>query len=192
VTLIPTIKLGLWNAWILTLFVLIHPYIMLIVDKLAGTGDINKKMGDDPAEQGKNPAVPIPTLLLFGLFILSIFLPLKLGTEWFYAGVTIYLIGAAMFMTAINTAAKTPSGQLFTEGMYRYSRHPLYLSFLIIFLGISLASASWLFLLLSMGWMTFPISQVRAEEQGCLEIFGSQYREYMSRTPRWLGVPKSK
>lgn len=185
----PTFEIGLWNAWILMLFMVLHPLIMKLVDSAVGTGSINKKMGEVPVAEGKKRPFPIPTLLLTLLFAYSIFLPLKLGSIWFYAGFTIYLVGAAMFLNAIITAAKTPLGQIFTSGIYRYSRHPLYLAFLIIFVGISVATASWLFLLLSLGWMIFPISQVNMEEQGCLETFGTEYQEYMNRTPKWLGMP---
>jgi protein-S-isoprenylcysteine O-methyltransferase Ste14 len=30
-----------------------------------------------------------------------------------------------------------------------------------------------------------------AEERWCLEKYGDAYREYMNRTPRWIGLPKS-
>jgi protein-S-isoprenylcysteine O-methyltransferase Ste14 len=29
------------------------------------------------------------------------------------------------------------------------------------------------------------------EEQGCLKHYGDVYREYMNRTPRWIGIPRS-
>jgi len=190
VSWIPTLEIGFWNAWILALFMLLHPLIMNFVDKAVGTGNINQKMGDVPAEEGKKRPIPIPTVLLIVLFIYSIFLPLKLGTPWFNVGFAIYLVGIVMFLTSMITAAKTPLGQIFSRGMYRYSRHPLYISFLSILMGISVASASWVFLMLSMGWMFFPISQVASEEQGCLESFENEYQEYMHRTPKWLGIPK--
>jgi len=28
------------------------------------------------------------------------------------------------------------------------------------------------------------------EERFCLEKYGDAYREYMNRTPRWIGIPK--
>jgi len=30
-----------------------------------------------------------------------------------------------------------------------------------------------------------------SEERMCLEKYGDVYREYMEKTPRWLGLPKS-
>lgn len=188
---IPAFEIGLWNAWILALFLILYPYIMSLVDKLAGTGDINRKMGDAPVDERSKRLNQIPVLFLIVLFIYSIFIPLKLGTPWFYLGLAIYLVGVTMFVSSIVTVAKTPLGQIFTRGMYRYSRHPLYLSLSFVLIGISVAAASWLFLVLSMGWMAIPISQVRAEEQGCMDTFGNDYQEYLNRTPRWLGIPKS-
>jgi protein-S-isoprenylcysteine O-methyltransferase Ste14 len=29
------------------------------------------------------------------------------------------------------------------------------------------------------------------EEQSCLEKYGDAYREYMDRTPKYIGIPKS-
>lgn len=189
---IPAFRIGLWNAWIPSLFIVLHPLIMKLVDNAVGTGNLTAKMGDVPTEEGEKKPIPIPTILLMVLFVYTIFLPLKLGTTWFYVGLAIYLTGIGMFLSAIITAARTPLGKIFTGGTYRISRHPLYLSFLLTFLGVSLASVSWLFLLLSLGWMYFPLSQVNSEEKGCLDTFGVEYQEYMDRTPQWFGIPKSR
>jgi protein-S-isoprenylcysteine O-methyltransferase Ste14 len=55
-----------------------------------------------------------------------------------------------------------------------------------------IASASWVYLLLALIWL----AQIRTalmipEERMCCGRFGDAYREYMNRTPRWIGVPKS-
>jgi len=120
----------------------------------------------------------------------SIFLPLKLGTVWLYTGLTIYLVGLVMFLTAIVNIARTPQGQPFTQGMYRYSRNPMLFSGLITFVGVSVASASWVFLLLAVVIMIVQTYMVIAEERGCLEIYQGEYQKYMNRTPRWIGIPK--
>jgi protein-S-isoprenylcysteine O-methyltransferase Ste14 len=164
---------------------------MIVVDKAVGTGGIFKKMGDVPYEKGEKRAYVIYMVVLLVLLAYSVFLPLKLGTVWFYAGLTTYLVGLVMFLTAIVNIATTPLGQPFTQGMYRYSRHPLYLSISITFVGVSVASASWVFLLLSVVIMILQTSPAIAEERGCLENYGDEYQEYLNRTPRWIGIPKS-
>jgi protein-S-isoprenylcysteine O-methyltransferase Ste14 len=188
---LPAFEIGLWNAWILMLYVPLHPFIMIVVDKAVGTGGIFKKMGDVPYEKGEKRAYVIYMVVLLVLLAYSVFLPLKLGTLWFYAGLTTYLVGLVIFLTAIVNIATTPVGQPFTNGMYRYSRHPLYFSFFISFVGVGLSSASWVFLLLSVVIIILQSIQVISEERGCLEIYGDEYQEYLNRTPRWVGMPKS-
>jgi protein-S-isoprenylcysteine O-methyltransferase Ste14 len=129
---LPAFEIGLWNAWILMLYFPLHPLIMIVVDKAVGTGGIFKKMGDVPYEKGEKRAYVIYMVVLLVLLAYSVFLPLKLGTLWFYAGLTTYLVGLVIFLTAIVNIATTPLGQPFTNGMYRYSRHPLYFSFFFI------------------------------------------------------------
>jgi protein-S-isoprenylcysteine O-methyltransferase Ste14 len=188
----PAFKIGLWNAWIPMVYLLLHPLIMLVVDKAVGTGEIFKKMGDVTYEKGEKRVYGIHMVVLVILEAYSIFLPLKLGTVWFHAGLVIYLVGLVIFLTAIVNVSTTPLGQLFTQGMYRYSRNPLYLSIFITFAGVGIASASWVFLLLSVVIMILQTIVVTAEERGCLEIYGNKYQEYMNNTPRWLGIPKSR
>ncbi len=190
---LPTLKIGLWNAWILMLYVPLLSAIMKAVDKIVGTSEIFKKMGGDVSYQkGEKQAYKIYMVALYSLLIYSIFLPLQLGTPWFYAGITIYLFGLVVLLTAIVNVAKTPLGKPFTQGMYRYSRHPEYFSLIITFVGVSIASASWVFLLLSVVCIILQISSVTAEERACLDTYGGEYRDYMNKTPRWIGIPKSR
>ena len=79
-----------------------------------------------------------------------------------------------------------------TKGVYTISRNPMYFSMFLIFVGISLACASWLFLLLTIIWIIIADIGIVGEERICLETYGDSYREYMDRTPRWIGIPKSK
>ena len=145
-----TFELGVLNAWILMLYFPLQTLIMNLVDKLVGTGEIYKKMGGQaPQYRGEKIAYLIYLAVILVLMAYSIFIPLRLGTLWFYAGIIIYLVGLAMFLTALVNVSTTPLGQLFTRGMYRLSRHPLYLSSILILVGVSLASASWVFLFLT-------------------------------------------
>ena len=189
---VPAFKIGVWNAWMLMLYLPLHPLIMILVDKAVGTGQIMKKMGDVPYEKKEKRAFMTSMVLMVLLVLYSIFLPLKMGTVWFYAGLAIYLLGLAMFITAIVNIATTPLGQPFVGGMYRYSRHPMLFSGFIIWVGVSVASASWLFLLLSVVVMGLVAFQAVGEERACLELYGDEYREYLNLTPRWIGLPKSR
>jgi protein-S-isoprenylcysteine O-methyltransferase Ste14 len=189
-SLAPAFDIGLWNAWILMLYYPLHPALMLLIDKLVGTGGMYQKMGSSPWNKTEKLAFLSANVLSFGLFLYSIFLPLKLGSAWFYAGMVIYAFGLIMFITAIVNIATTPLGEPFVKGLYRYSRHPMVFFSLFTFIGVGIATASWLFLLLSAMLVILFAIYVIAEERGCRDRFGDSYREYMNRTPRWLGIPK--
>ena len=190
---IPEFKLGLWNAWILMLYYPLHPIIMILVDKMVGTKDMSKKMGGDvPYERGEKRAFIVAIIISFVMLIYSLFLPLKTGTTWLYIGLLIYLVGLATFIYTIVNITTTPPGQPFIDGIYHYSRHPMLFSSFITFLGISLSTISWVFLLLPIVFFVLQVFQAIAEERGCLELYGERYQEYMDRTPRWIGISKSK
>jgi protein-S-isoprenylcysteine O-methyltransferase Ste14 len=192
VSLIPAFEIGVWNAWILLLFLPLHPLVMVIIDKLVGTGDMFKKM-ETPAYDRTESIINIfgSYVLFFGLFVYSIFLPLQLATAWFYVGLALCFLGVVIWIMAIVNIADVPLGEPWNKGLYRYSRHPMYLGLLLTLIGAGIASASWIFLLLSIIYIILLVILVTAEERFCLNKFGTPYREYMDRTPRWIGLPKS-
>ena len=173
-SLIPAFEIGVWNAWIFML--LIFLYILLSVQIFKNVGE-RIAHGEEEKKFGMFVAFLFSVLLIY-----SIFLPLKLGKAWFYMGLAIYLLGSIICTIAIANVAATPEGDPFMKGMYRYSRHPLSLGMILIFLGVGIASASWLFLLLSAKITVITHFMVVTEEHSCLNKFGDSYRKYMNRT----------
>jgi len=129
--------------------------------------------------------------IFFATLIYSVFLPLKLGTMWFYVGLPIASIGLVTRTIVFANWATTPRHEPVTKGLHRYSRHPMYLTAFLYYVGVSIASASWLFLLLLVVYTVGLLVGAEREEQGCLEKYGDAYREYMNRAPKWIGIPKS-
>ena len=123
--------------------------------------------------------------------IYSVFLPLKLGTVWFYTGLPVMLLGLAAYIMFLVSWANTLPGKPVTGGVYRYSRNPMYVSTSLLLLGVAIASASWVFLSITIIITVGEVVFIGLEEQGCIEHYGDVYREYMNRTPRWIGIPKS-
>ena len=186
-SLIPAFEVGLWNAWILTLYLPVHPLLMMLIVK-----DAKKKM-EFPAYNKTEKIVSTLAnfVLFFGLFVYSMFLPLHLGTIWFYIGLALSVLGMIVWTIAMVNIANIPLGEPWARGLYRFSRHPMVLSSFLIFIGTGIASASWVFLLSSIVLIILSAILVTAEERFCLEKFGDTYREYMNKTPRWVGIPKS-
>ncbi|MFC1989769.1 methyltransferase family protein [Chloroflexota bacterium] len=187
-SLVPAFEIGFWNAWILMVYLPLHPLLMMLIDKAVGAGGMSKKMESAPYNKTEKRIFYVSMSTLFLLLIYSVFLPLKLGTIWYQAGYPVYLLGLIIFIITIVNIATTPLGEPFTRGMYRYSRHPMCLGMYIMHIGVSVASASWVFLLFSIVVMVLP--DAKTEERCCLERYGDAYREYMNRTPRWIGIPK--
>jgi protein-S-isoprenylcysteine O-methyltransferase Ste14 len=65
------------------------------------------------------------------------------------------------------------------------------LSIFILLTGLGIATASWVFLLLAVMFMIMPLSWLKTEEHYLLNFYRDAYREYIKRTPRWIGIPKA-
>ena len=80
-----------------------------------------------------------------------------------------------------------PQQSLVTSGPYKFSRNPLYIGIIGIFLGAVLMAGSIsgivLTVLLFLAWDVW----VRfGEEKDMEKTFGDTYREYKNRVPRWI------
>ncbi len=117
----------------------------------------------------------------------SVFLPLLLGTIWFYTGFFVFIIGSLVLAYATYSFMTTPSNQLIQKGVYRISRHPMYLATLLICLGTGLASASGIFILLTIIMTICFHFEALVEERYCINTYKESYVEYMQCVPRWLG-----
>jgi protein-S-isoprenylcysteine O-methyltransferase Ste14 len=182
-SLTPAFEISLWNAWILSTLLLL--FIML-----SGLlpGNIGSRIA--PAREVKK-INNVMMIVFFTMILYSVFLPLKLGSAWFYVGIAVYIIGFIISTAALLTIAATKPGEPFTTGIYRYSRHPIAIGTVLPMIGTGIASASWLYLLLSIILLIISRSLAIGEESATTKKFGDSYKEYMAKTPRWIGLPKS-
>lgn len=187
-SLIPAFQIGVWNAWILVSYALVLIMLIPAINKSA-----RETAGHDSALSKTESIILYSYHIIYLLQVIySIFLPLKLGTLWFYIGLPIALLGLAIYTMVIMSFITTPlEHEVMTKGPFRYSRHPMYLSSSLALIGVGIACASWLFILLSVAYMVLSMIYSPSEERSLLEKYGDSYREYMNKTPRWIGVPKS-
>jgi len=188
--LIPAFQIGVWNAWIF----MIWPWVAMLAVRLVGV-DVYRRASGLPSEMKTSHRYRVVSYISMVIETMavaySIFLPLRLGTTWFYAGLSIFLLGLVVLTSATVNFATTPMDVSITKGIYHYSRHPMYLASLLIYFSVGIASASWVFLLIFVVQsVSIRIAAVE-EERYCLEKYGKAYREYVDKTPRWLGLPKS-
>ncbi|MFC2019266.1 methyltransferase family protein [Chloroflexota bacterium] len=187
-SLIPAFEIGVWNGWLFMSSFLWQWLAVSLASKR-----VSQRTGH-PTDMHRSKAGRIMGTAAAVTWITattySIFLPLQLGRLWFFFGLGIFIPGLILLIVSTLNFARAPLDKPITNGLYRYSRHPMYLAMFLIYISTSLASASWLFLLLSI--ITFFLIRVEAilEERYCLDKYGAAYRQYMNRTPRWIGLPK--
>jgi protein-S-isoprenylcysteine O-methyltransferase Ste14 len=78
--------------------------------------------------------------------------------------------------------------KLATTGIYSVIRHPIYLSLIIINIGIALAFGSWIILILAAILSISPVATIFKEEKYLLTKFPEEYGMYMKQT-KWRLLP---
>jgi len=103
-------------------------------------------------------------------------------------GGLIALWAAVLFRWHDTTAHPyAEASRLVTRGPYRYIRNPMYLGLLLLLIAIGLWLQSLSALLLSpLFILVINRCNILPEEQRLLQSFGEAYREYQSRTRRWI------
>ena len=182
------LKIGVWNGWLFMSVFILQMLVIMFADKTI------QNRTHIPTEARRNKLERSISVIANFVWILaliySVFLPLNLENNWFYVGFTVFIIGVVFLATATKSFMITPIGEPITKGIYRYSRHPMYLSTFFICLGTGIATMSWVFILLSLLIAGCFRQEALIEERVCLEKYGSDYRNYMESVPRWLGIPK--
>jgi protein-S-isoprenylcysteine O-methyltransferase Ste14 len=77
--------------------------------------------------------------------------------------------------------------KLVTDGPFRYTRNPAYLSMTLIYAGVAaLRNALWAILFLPLVLYMIQHDQIEREEQYMERIFGEEYLDYKTRVRRWV------
>ena len=183
IELIPVLEMGWLNGWILIcLLYLMYGFLLWSFPK-----DVVARLYDKSGRTRRSKIlIYLGSSLAFVYFVLIIFTPLRIGSRFFIPGIVIFALGLIGFVVALFNFKNSPADQPVTGGLYGISRHPQQLMFYISFLGICIATSSWLALFIQIISSLFLHSRILAEEKACLELYGDSYREYMKRVPRYF------
>lgn len=106
------------------------------------------------------------------------------------AGALVALAGVLAFRrqkTTVNPFTPDQSSSLVATGIYRFSRNPMYLGFLLALFGWSLYLANWISALLLPAFVAYMNRfQIRPEERALEQRFGQQFLAYSRSVRRWL------
>ena len=152
------------------------------------------------------PGTPFPPTLLFVLGLLFAWwlhatIPFEIVGEqsfglWALAiGTVALVVGAAVFWWGMSTFARArtgillqrPASRLVTYGPYRWSRNPMYVGFVAMYLGFALMMNSvWPIALLPGVIVALELIVITREERYLRTVFGAVYEDYCRRVNRWM------
>jgi protein-S-isoprenylcysteine O-methyltransferase Ste14 len=112
-------------------------------------------------------------------------------------GVTLIALGLAIVavsLTSFATAGTTPNPmrtrkatKLVTDGVYAWSRNPMYVGDAVMLAGIAVWSGSVLSVVPLAAFVAYVDRvQIKAEEEALTATFGDRYAAYRRRVRRWL------
>ncbi len=144
--------------------------------------------------------IPPPVILLsflVGALVLNWLVPIPepwasvlrlLGALSILTGLTLgFLAVFQMRKARTSPDPDRPTTALVTGGPYRFTRNPIYLGFVLVFLGFTLFAGTLWGLLLSpfLVW-AFTAAAIRAEEAYLKDKFPNEYADYIARARRWV------
>lgn len=173
-SLIPELSFSLYNTWLLSvIYLVISTGLVFLIPK----HNIPKFI-KVPKIKYINQANYV---LYYGFIALSIFIPLQMGTLMFYVGIAFFGLGILLYFVSIFYFAISEYDKPVTEKIYQISRHPVYLSFFLIGIGISLAGVSWVLIIVVTFHFATTIRIIKEEEKSCIKMYGKEYEDYMKK-----------
>ena len=149
------------------------------------------------------PNVKLPPPLIYGSafaigFALDWLLPWSAFTgplRWWLAGAAgLPAVGIALWALLTFRRADTaiepwePARHLVTHGPYAYTRNPMYVSLTLLTAAIAIAlDLPWALLMVPVAVLVTDQHVIAREEIHLRHMFGSAYRDYCTRTRRWVG-----
>lgn len=103
-------------------------------------------------------------------------------------GIIIFMIGTFIYFQWELFWEKNYHGQLITEGIFRYIRHPHYTSLLIIGFGLAFFFNSIAALIIAIIAIPIMILSIIDEEKLLIRQYGKEYIEFKKKTP-WKIIP---
>lgn len=114
-----------------------------------------------------------------------------LAALFLLGGAVISALGVLTFRrakTTVNPLKPHTASTLVTQGIYRYSRNPMYVGLLLVLAGWALYLQNLVALLIMPTIFVLYINkfQIAAEERALVALFGDGYIEYMRHVRRWV------
>lgn len=170
-------------------FLLLIPFFLIRFGLLASLNkDAIKRAAHFPQMQGNEIlAYWIYQISNIAIFVYLCFLTVTIEFSWiFYIGLLLYLFGLILCVISIINFADSSTEGLNSNGIYKLSRNPMYISYFVFFLACAVLTQSLILLGII---LVFQISAhwiILSEEKWCINKFGESYRQYMKKVRRYI------
>jgi protein-S-isoprenylcysteine O-methyltransferase Ste14 len=98
---------------------------------------------------------------------------------------SVMLIQCHMRLSPLATVFSTPK-KLVTGGIFRYSRNPIYVSFLLPLASLAILSSSAAIAAIALYVTAMNLTVIRKEERELMQAFGDEFKDYLKKAPRWI------
>lgn len=122
-----------------------------------------------------------------GLFFCLLVTTVKIDFSlYFYLGAVCYFSGIVLCAVSMVCFASPDAEGLNINGIYQFSRNPMYIAYFICFIGMSLLTQSLPLLGIVMIFQVSAHWIILSEERWCIERFDERYKEYMKKVRRYI------
>ncbi len=83
---------------------------------------------------------------------------------------------------------KNQKTELITGGIYRYTRNPYFVAYLLMFAAYTLLLQNLILLILSLAGFWFIHKMILKEEEYLVSVHGESYSQYKKRVPRYIFI----
>jgi protein-S-isoprenylcysteine O-methyltransferase Ste14 len=109
--------------------------------------------------------------------------------------IALFTIAVVIFISAIaqfirhktHPSPYKPTAAVVVNGVYRFTRNPIYIAFLFVVIGFAVAANSaWFFVSAVVLFVLLHFGVIKREERYLSAKFGTTYDDYRRRVRRWL------
>ncbi|MBI5822093.1 MAG: isoprenylcysteine carboxylmethyltransferase family protein, partial [Verrucomicrobia bacterium] len=127
-----------------------------------GPSVLERSVVDGPASQALGALIVTGAVILYGISLRDLGVSWRLGLD------------------------RSAPGPLITGGVYRWTRHPIYIAFDLLFLGTFLLIGRLSFLVLALVGVLLLHAIMDREERFLTQLYGDAYRDYCRRVGRYF------
>ena len=110
-----------------------------------------------------------------------------LSASMFVGGIAVSGTSRREFSRQQNKIMSASQNKFITSGFFQYSRNPMYLGFVVALCGVVVKFPLLInFAFPLIFFLSIQLDYIPWEERTMEAKFGEAYREYKSKTPRWL------